>query len=124
MCSIETYVQLIAVYTAGNFLPTPTYSSRVQHVPQTGLVLQHVTASDSGNYTVEVNVRSSAGVHTTYTSTVYLNVVTEDTATTAATVHVLQESIPAYDSNTGQYHIRLACTGLSPDITPSSVIGK
>ena len=39
----------------------PTFSGRVTHVPNAGLALAQVTPADTGNYTVQVTGRNSAG---------------------------------------------------------------
>lgn len=46
--------EIIAMLHDGRFLPMPTFASRVGRVDDEGISLSHVTAEDSGNYTVVV----------------------------------------------------------------------
>jgi hypothetical protein len=51
---------MIAILSHGVFLPVPAFSGRVQQAANGGIVLNHVTESDAGNYTIEVNVHGLA----------------------------------------------------------------
>ena len=53
--------EIIAMLHAGRFLPMPTFSSRVSRVAEEGISLSHVTAKDSGNYTVVVTAHDGNG---------------------------------------------------------------
>ena len=45
---------MIAVAVRDNFMPTPAYTGRVQQTTNAGIILNNLTASDKGNYSVQV----------------------------------------------------------------------
>ena len=58
----------------GTFSPMPAFSGRVTHVPNAGLALTHVTPADTGNYSVQVTGRNSAGDQMTLRRSAFLHV--------------------------------------------------
>ena len=54
--------EMIAMYADGNFLATASFSNRVQHVGQGGLLLKTVDVADTGNYSIEVSGYNDSGV--------------------------------------------------------------
>ena len=65
--------EMVATSAHEHFLPARLYSQRVRHVTNGGLSLSDVTVSDSGNYTVEVNV-DKQGAFFSHRHSVYLQV--------------------------------------------------
>ena len=53
--------EIIAMLHSGRFLPMPAFSQRVRQEVEQGISLSHVTAGDSGNYTVVVTAHDSSG---------------------------------------------------------------
>jgi len=53
--------EIIAMLHSGRFLPMPGFSQRVRQEVGQGISLSHVTAGDSGNYTVVVTAHDSSG---------------------------------------------------------------
>ena len=45
--------EIMALVTNGQFVVLPSFSGRLQQLANAGLVLSHVTVSDSGNYSIE-----------------------------------------------------------------------
>jgi hypothetical protein len=57
----QTRHTVVAFQTHRLFMPTPTYTSRLDTLDNAGLVLSQVTTRDSGNNSVEVHVFDGAG---------------------------------------------------------------
>ena len=53
--------ELIAMYSRGYFNDMPAYSGRVEMTSDAGLVIRHVTTSESGNYSVEIDGLDASG---------------------------------------------------------------
>jgi hypothetical protein len=53
-------------------MTTPSFSQRVQQTSNGGFMLSHVTKSDAGNYSVELNGQDSSGQFMTQCKTVVL----------------------------------------------------
>ena len=66
--------EVVAVLSQGTFSPMPAFSGRVTHVPNAGLALAHVTLADTGNYSVQVTGRNSAGDQLTLRRSAFLHV--------------------------------------------------
>ena len=49
------------MYSGGYFNGMPAYSGRVEMTLNAGLVIRHVTTSENGNYSVEVNGLDASG---------------------------------------------------------------
>ena len=52
------------MYSHGYFNDMPAFSGRVQMTSGAGLVIRHVTAAESGNYSVEINGADASGTLT------------------------------------------------------------
>ena len=53
--------EMIAIYSHGYFNDMPAYSGRVEMTSDVGIVIRHVTTSESGNYSVEINGVDASG---------------------------------------------------------------
>ena len=54
--------EVVALLSHGTFVAMPVFAKRASYVPHAGIALSHVTASDRGNYSVEVTGHNSNGV--------------------------------------------------------------
>ena len=62
------------MYSGGYFNDMPSYSGRVEMMSNAGLVIRHVTTSESGNYSVEINGLDASGSFTVLRRTAQVTV--------------------------------------------------
>ena len=53
--------EIIAIFDSGLFAASPAFSERASHVSSEGISLSHVTAGDSGKYSILVTIRDVRG---------------------------------------------------------------
>jgi hypothetical protein len=53
--------ELIVTEAHGHFFPTPTFSGRVSKTTNAGIDVDRIQTQDSGNYSVELLVRTASG---------------------------------------------------------------
>ena len=53
--------EIVAFSSHNTFVPLSAYSGRVERLTNGGLNLHHVTAADTGNYSVEINGHDASG---------------------------------------------------------------
>nr|KAG5701400.1 hypothetical protein BaRGS_032732 [Batillaria attramentaria] len=93
--------QMVAVSAGGTFLPTQQFSGRVRHLATAGIVVREVSVSDSGNYSVQMDVKGVIGMVTGYSRSVYVDV--------ADAFRLTQEPEAVYDVTTESWHVVLKC---------------
>ena len=64
----------IAAFTEGTLLPVSEYRGRVHHTTNAGIQLDRLTEADTGNYSVELLVKTAAGEIASLASFVFVRV--------------------------------------------------
>ena len=64
----STTRDVIAMATNGRFIPMPESAGRVHQTTNCGILLDSLTMSDAGNYSVDVTVRNAGVIHVWRTS--------------------------------------------------------
>ncbi|XP_076450401.1 uncharacterized protein LOC143286648 [Babylonia areolata] len=101
--------QLVAASIHGNFFATPSFSGRVQLVPNAGLVLSHVTPEDSGNYSVAVTLHDGSGLIGIPSRRSVTLQVADDLMIADHELQAGQQAEAEYDNSTDQWHAVLTC---------------
>ncbi|XP_070201450.1 uncharacterized protein [Littorina saxatilis] len=109
--------KLIAMLAQGHLNVMPSFSGRVELTANAGIVINHVTTGEKGNYSVEVNAQTKNGGFVTLRRTASV-LVGEGLMIRDGQLHASQKAVAVFSNSTQQWHVALACGTFTYHDTP------
>ncbi|KAK7089102.1 uncharacterized protein [Littorina saxatilis] len=102
--------QMIAIVSLNNFLATPAFSNRVERVEDAGLNVSHVTAGDTGNYSVQVTGHTASGAYFVYSRFVVVQIMENGKLLTSdGQLQATLEPNAVFNSTADEWSLVLSC---------------